>query len=151
MAHAFAALRGGDHDLAFHGGALYLGFKAPLDGGRAAIWKVADPDKLLAGDAAGAGIALFTHVTLPEQMGIADMMFVNDTSLVVSGTTQSGSGGVFLVALGKGEPSVTPLQMFPGLRPEGVALSPLGKLAVVFDRGKSVPLWTELELPHASM
>ncbi|MEO7092902.1 MAG: efflux RND transporter periplasmic adaptor subunit, partial [Polyangiales bacterium] len=83
--------------MAWRGGALFLGLKAPLDDqGRALIWRIGAPDKLFAGDLAGAAVVRWGSVSLPIEIdgrpapgGIADMMFTSDTTLVV-GATASG-------------------------------------------------------------
>ncbi|HWU89319.1 MAG TPA: HlyD family efflux transporter periplasmic adaptor subunit [Kofleriaceae bacterium] len=142
--------------MAYRAGALYLGLKAPLDAqGRATIWKIAAPDKLLDGDAAGAGIAVWSTVALPVTVdgkpvpgGIADLVFVSDTTLAVGATAPGAhhqDGAVYVIANGR----ATRLQSFRDLKPEGVALSATaGQLVIVFDRGRDVPLWTELALPQ---
>ena len=51
--------------IAARGGALYLGLKAPLDGdGRAQIWRVGAPDRLLAGDLVGAQLTRWSTLGL---------------------------------------------------------------------------------------
>lgn len=151
--------------MAWRGGALYLGIKTPVDAlGKAMIWKVAAPDKLLAGDLVGAGISVWGTVALPVHVGdrtvsggIADMMFVSDTQLVVGATVSSGSGKhqdgvVYAVESVAGALKATPLQTFRDLRPEGIATGPdAGRLTVVFDRGRDAPMWTTLELPGSSL
>jgi hypothetical protein len=150
--------------MAWHGGALYLGLKAPLDAqGRAVIWKVGAPDKLLAGDLAGAAISLFASVKMtvnvngvPAPAGIADMVFLSDSTLAM-GATASGiaakhqDGVVYYVNISNAETTALPMRTFSDLRPEGVALSPDGKLTVLFDRGRETPMWTTLELPSSGM
>jgi hypothetical protein len=145
--------------MAFRKGALYLGLKSPAVAGKATILKVASPERLFANDAAGAQISVFGQVALPvlsdgKQVtgGIADMTFVSETALVVAATAPGArqqDGVLYLVRTS--DFTAVPVQTFPDLKPEGVALSPDGRLAVVFDRGHDVPLWTELEPPHVDL
>ncbi len=148
--------------IAWHGGALYLGLKTPVDTqGRAVIWKVSAPDKLLAGDLVGAGFTVWGSVNLPVQVGdrsvaggIADMVFVSDSMLLV-GATASGDanakhqdGVVYSVVRATNSLTAIPVQAFRDLKPEGVAAAPeAGRFVVVFDRGREAPMWTPLELP----
>jgi len=53
--------------LAFRNGALYIGVKTPTDNGRAVIYKVATPERLMAGDVAGANITLWGRVPSPSK------------------------------------------------------------------------------------
>ncbi len=148
--------------LAWRGGALYFGVKAPLDSeGRAMIWRVADPNKLLAGDLAGSGIEVWARVRLTVEDegkksvpgGISDLVFVTDTGVIV-GATASGTSGKHHTGIlatftrTTTTPRATVVDSFPGLRPEGIAIAPDGKhVAIVFDRGKDRPLWIERDLP----
>jgi hypothetical protein len=151
--------------LAVRGGALYIGVKTPVNAeGRAMVWRVGAPDKLLAGDVAHAQLTTFASFALPVEVdghpragGIADMAFVSDSSLVV-GATASGidakhqNGAVYSVRLVGDKSVATRMQSFRDLRPEGVALAPEGnRLTVVFDRGKDAPMWTQLDLPPGEM
>ncbi len=146
--------------MAYHQGALYFGLKAPSDHGRAVILKVAAPDRLLAGDIAGAKLETWGKVALPVVAdgktvagGIADMTFLSDTTLAVTATAPGAKqqdGALYLVRSGA-ELTAVSLQTFRDLRPEGVTLSPSGKLVIVFDRGHDTPQWTEVELPHAEL
>ncbi len=144
--------------MTFHAGALYLGLKAPVDrDGRAQIWRVATPSKLLAGDLAGAGLSSWATVKLvvdadgqPVPAGIADMMFWDDTTLVVAATAsgidaKTQSGAIVVVTPAAGDLAPHPLRTFANLKPEGLARGPSGQLVVVFDRGqKQPPMWSQL-------
>ena len=56
-------------------------------------------------------------------------------------------GAEALRAPGAGSPRL--LRRFPGLKPEGVTLSPEGDaLIIVFDRDRQQPLWLRLPLPR---
>jgi hypothetical protein len=152
--------------LAFRNGALYIGVKTPTDNGRAVIYKVANPDRLMAGDLPGANLSVWGRVALPVQIngapgigGIADMTFLTDTTLVIGATasapgTKQQDGALYMVTASTsagGDLRAALLHTFKDLRPEGVTISPSGQLAVVFDAGRHVPLWTELEPPHADL
>ncbi|MEO7095828.1 MAG: hypothetical protein ABI175_21390, partial [Polyangiales bacterium] len=151
--------------MAWRGGALYLGLKAPLDEqGRALIWRIGAPDKLFAGDLAGAAVVRWGSVSLPIEVdgrpapgGIADMMFTSDTTLVV-GATASGisskhqTGSVYAVSRSGDALSATRIRSFADLRPEGVAQIPdSARIAVVFDRGRDAPMWLQLDAPNAGV
>ena len=150
--------------VAYRGGALYIGLKAPVDeDGRALIWRVAAPDRLLAGDLAGAGVTVWGRLSMSVEIGgstvpggIADMVFVDDKTLLV-GATASGlsgkhqTGALYEVSVTADELVARPLRTFPDLKPEGVALSPNpGHAMVVFDRGKATPMWVDVELPRGA-
>ncbi|HEY4177135.1 MAG TPA: efflux RND transporter periplasmic adaptor subunit [Kofleriaceae bacterium] len=146
--------------MAWRNGALYIGLKAPLDDkGRAMIWRVGDPAKLLARDLAGAQMTRWASVALPIetatttlQGGIADLLFLDDTHVVVGATPSSGSakhaGGVVFAATVPGDATATILHAFPGERPEGITRgSDPSHLVVVFDRGRGAPMWSIVEAP----
>lgn len=141
--------------MAYRDGALFLGLKAPTDtDGRAMIWKVTAPDKLLAGDLAGAQISVWARVKLSVQAdgrsapgGIADMVFFDADTLVI-GVTASGfnpqtqAGAIYTVKASGGDLTARHVRTFPDLKPEGLAVAPGGKaLAVTFDRGKDAAQW----------
>jgi len=152
--------------IAVRGGALYLGLKAPLDSdGRAQIWRVTAPDKLLAGDLAGAGLTLWSRLRLAVDAdgrsvpgGLADLVFL-DAGTVAIASTASGfdprqQTSVLAVApLAAGEMQPRVVRRFAGLKAEGLALAPDGKhMTVVFDRGAEAAEWTSIsldELTHA--
>ncbi len=147
--------------MAMHDGALYLGLKAPVDDeGRALIWRVAAPDKLLAGDLAAAQVTLWARFKLTVEAdgrtvpaGVSDLVFWDATTLVIGVTAsavdvKTESGAVYIASTAGGELKPVLVRTFAGLKPEAIARAPKGdKLAVVFDRGSEPPLW--LELPAA--
>lgn len=146
--------------MAFRGGALYLGLKAPLDGaGRAAIWRVGVPAKLLAGELEAAQLAVWATISLtvdvdgkPVPGGFADLIFWDDNTLVfgVTASTDPGSaedGSVYVAAATGGALAPQLVRTFSRLKPEGLARGPRGELAVVFDRGHRTPMWIELPAP----
>lgn len=159
----------GDLDLealAVHDGALYIGLKAPVDSdGRAQIWRVAQPAKLLLGDLAGAELTRFATLRLAIDAdgrsvpgGLADLIFLDEHTIAVA-STASGfdprqQTSVLAVApFAPGELAPRVVRRFPGLKAEGLARAPDGKhLAIVFDRGAEPAQWTRMnldELAHA--
>ena len=152
--------------LAWHDGALFIGLKAPVDdAGRAIIWKVAHPDRLLAGDIAGAQLALWSRIKLTVEAdgrqvpgGLADMMFLDAQTLVVTSTAsgldpQEQASILAVAKVAEGEMTARTVRAFPGLKAEGISVAPGGKeLAVVFDRGAEAAQWVKVnvdELEHA--
>lgn len=141
--------------MAYRDGALFLGLKAPTDtDGRAMIWKVAAPDKLLAGDLAGAQLSVWARVKLSVQAdgrgvpaGIADMAFFDADTLAIAVTAsgfnpQTQAGAIYTVKASGGDLTARHVRTFPGEKPEGLAVVPGGKaLAVTFDRGKDAAQW----------
>jgi len=152
--------------LAAPGGALYLGLKAPVDAdGRAQIWRVGDPSRLLAGDLPGARLTLWSTLRLAIDAdgrsvpgGLADLVFLDATTVAIAATAsgfdpkqQTGVLAVATLAAGELQPRI--VRRFAGLKAEGLALAPDGKhLTVVFDRGSDAAQWTSIaldELAHA--
>jgi hypothetical protein len=148
--------------MAYRSGALYLGLKAPLDvDGRAIIWRVAAPERLLDGDLAGAGVAVWGEVKLDADIegrtghgGITDMMFVSDTRLLVTATASGidarrPSSALYAVTRSDGALHAARLRGFPDLKAEGVAAAPdPHRVAIVFDRGSRPAMWLELDVPE---
>lgn len=138
--------------MTWHDGALYFGLKAP----EAMIWKVSSPAKLLAGDASV--ISLWSRANVSVEAdgrsvpgGFADILFVGDKLLftaTASGIDPASQTSVLFVSPATaGELKPTKVRAFPGLKAEGLAVSPhAGKLAVVFDRGSDAGMWQELAL-----
>jgi multidrug resistance efflux pump len=146
------------------GAGLLIGLKAPVDAeGRAVIWKLDRPAVLLSGGSLEeAGLALWRTVRLEVEAdgkrvpgGIAELLVLPDTSLVLASTASIGDpssqDGTLWWA-----PAVTgdaPLQArrieaFSGLKPEGLALSPSpGRMIITFDRGSKTPRWAERSRP----
>lgn len=144
--------------MALHDGALYLGLKAPVDGdGNALIWRVGEPEKLLAGDLVGAKLGLWSRVKLTVEAdgrtvpaGIADMVFWDADTLVL-GVTASGidaktqAGAVYVATPAGGALVPRHVRTFAGEKPEGLARTPTGDaLAVVFDRGSAPAMWVRI-------
>jgi multidrug resistance efflux pump len=148
--------------MAYRKGALYLGLKAPVDGQRRAqIWRVAAPERLLQNDLAGAQVAVWGQVALnaevddkPVPGGIADMLFLSDTQMLVTATASGinakhQAGALYSVTGSGGSLRAVQVRAFPELRPEGIALGPdPHRLAIVFDRGHHAPMWLEIDLPE---
>lgn len=151
--------------MAFEGGALYLGLKAPLDArGNAMIWKITSPAALF--DAApaapgarglkSAGISLWATVHLdvelagqPTPGGISDLLFLPGGALAITSTpsTADGAAGALwrVDKPNSGELAPRLVERFPGRKPEGITPSlTAGKLMIVFDSGDGAPLYQEL-------
>jgi hypothetical protein len=121
------------------------------------IWKVAAPDKLFAGDLAGAKVSVWGQIKLSVQAdgrsvpgGIADMAFFDDDTIAIAVSAsgldpQTQAGAIYTVKATGGELTARHVRTFPGGKPEGVAVAPGGKgLAVLFDRGKDTALWVSI-------
>lgn len=155
--------------MAYREDALYLGLKAPLTAaGAAQIVRVRPfAAALRRGAVAPAEIARVAALPLPVAaiaggakvaQGISDMSFLPDGSLALLANSPKhlppdGGGALWwlgaeaLRAPGAGSPRL--LRRFPGLKPEGVTLSPEGDaLIIVFDRDRQQPLWLRLPLPR---
>lgn len=144
--------------MAYKDGALYFGLKSPVDtAGRALIWRTAAPDRLLAGDLAGAKLELWSRVRLTVEAdgrkvpaGIADMVFWDSDTLILA-VTASGAdnkaeaGALYVARATAGDLAPVHVRTFPGLKPEGIARGPKDTLAVVFDRGTDAAQWVQLE------
>jgi len=139
--------------MAAHDGALYLGLKAPVDGdGRAQIWRVGDPDKLLAGDLAGAQLKLWSKLRFSIEAdgrqvpgGLADMTFLDATTLVVTSTAsgldpQHQTSVLAVARVAEGEMTPRIVRTFSGLKAEGIAVKG-NQLAIAFDRGSDPGQW----------
>jgi hypothetical protein len=144
--------------LAYRDGALYVGLKSPLGkSGEAAILRLADvAGAMRSGRIGEKALSLWARLPLCLEVegericqGISDMLFLDDGSLVLTGNSpkgapKDGGGALWSAAAPVGSAAPRMLERFPGLKPEGVAVSPSRGLAVVFDRGSKVPLWIEL-------
>lgn len=161
--------------MAYREDALYLGLKAPLTAqGAAQIVRVRPfAAALQRGSVAPQEIARVA--ALPLQVaalagggqvvqGISDMSFLPDGSLALLANSPKhlppdGGGALWWLgaealrataaprAPGAGAPRL--VRRFPGLKPEGVTLSPEGDaLIIVFDRDRQQPLWLRLPLPR---
>jgi hypothetical protein len=140
--------------LTFREGALYLGLKSPLSqSGEAVILRVEDPvPQLLEGRVRAAAVSRWASPALCVEKvceGVADLAFLDDGSLLVvanspKGAPPDGGGGLWRL-----EPGKTPalLRRFPGLKPEGLAVTSKPSLVIVFDRRTEGPLWMELPWP----
>lgn len=153
--------------LTYHGGALFLGFKAPLLADGAAIIMRLDraTEAFDKGKLGPGALYPWSKVSLsvspaqgggpPVSEGIADLQFAPDGSLYLcanspKGRPNDGGGALWRVAKPKGDRMEAKLvRRFPGLKPEGVTVAPGGRaLTVVFDRNSSDPLWTSWPLSN---
>ncbi|MDI1451605.1 esterase-like activity of phytase family protein [Polyangium sp. 6x1] len=143
--------------LAFRGGALYFGLKAPLDPqGNAMIWRIASPAALFASQPlAKAGASLWARVRVdvdlagkPTPGGISDLLFLPDGTLALSATpsTADGDAGALFRVEAPEAGALTPILVRKwALKPEGIAPSlSAGKLMVVFDAGNETPSFEEV-------
>ena len=83
-----------------------------------------------------------------ESAGISELLFLGDDSLVIAATNETG-GALFHCELTMpGGPHTETLAVWPGLKPEGLSLSPSrDQLVVAFDRQQDTPAWTHMETP----
>jgi hypothetical protein len=145
--------------IAYREGALYIGLKAPLGPeGRARILRLSDPiQALAAGHIAPGSLSLWSEsrFCVPRNgesvcEGIADLAFLGDGQLLVLGNSpkhlpSDGGGSLWQLSAPNAEPRL--LQRFPGLKPEGISLTPDRQQAViVFDRDGAPPLWARWRL-----
>ncbi len=154
--------------LAFLDGALFVGVKAPLESGRALVWRIGAPAALFAAGSTDAAARLasaqlerFASVKLPLAAdgaamdgGISDLCFLPGGSLALTATPSTGervAGALFRVDRpARGELSARLVRAYPGKKPEGVApsLARAGHVALVFDAGPSTPWWDEVPWPR---
>lgn len=145
--------------LAFHDGALYVGLKAPqTTSGEALILHIRQVLPALKVGALRpeqvqrwATVPLrVTAATGAVVQGISDLSFLPDGSLVIlanSPKKMPADGGGALWWLRPGE-AARLVRRFPGLKPEGVTVTPDGKaLLIVFDTDRQPPLWLHQPLP----
>ncbi len=148
--------------IGYRAGALFVGLKSPLAAdGSAVILRLDDPAQATRTGSIRPG-ALSRWARLPlcgeagngrACQGLSDMVFLPDGSLVVAANAPKGAprdlgGTIWWVRLPLGTAPPVLLQRFPGLKPEGIALSSKNDgLVVVFDRDREGPLLTELPLP----
>jgi hypothetical protein len=145
--------------IAYREGALYIGLKAPLGpDGRARILRLSDPVRVLAaGHVAPGSLSLWSESRFCVSRhgesvceGITDLAFLGDGQLLVLGNSpkhlpSDGGGSLWQLSAPNAEPRL--LQRFPGLKPEGVSLTPDRQQAViVFDRDGAPPLWARWRL-----
>jgi multidrug resistance efflux pump len=144
--------------MAYQGGALYFGLKAPLDAdGNAMIWKLGSPRALFETKRLdGAGLSLWARARVDVELagattpgGISDLCFLPDGSLAIASTPSSaeGAAGALWRVLRPEAGVVSPrlLRRFPGLKPEGISLALSSRnMIVVFDTGAETPSFLEL-------
>jgi hypothetical protein len=151
--------------IAYHDGALFIGFKSPLtDRGEAVILRLANPvEALRSGKLRETAVERFAAIPLcvaakDRQVcqGVSDMTFLADGSLVLSANAPKGGpkdhgGALWHLPAPVGKTPPVLLERFPKLKPEGLTLSSTGRsLVVVFDCGDQAPQWTEVPLPGAA-
>jgi hypothetical protein len=151
--------------LAYHGGALYIGLKSPLtSSGSAVVLRLDNPVKALReGRARDGALTRWAELRLcagagaeKACQGLSDMVFLPDGSLVAlanapKGGPSDGGGAIWWAPAPASSQPPALLRQFPGLKPEGIALSSKkNSLMVVFDRDRREPLRVELPLPGAT-
>lgn len=152
--------------LAWRDGALFVGLKAPLDdAGRAAIVRIERATALFAPKKKTKPLPRpqvwarpLLEVPGPDGSlvpeGVTDLLFLPDGSLLLAANAPKsgrpdGGGAVWRLS-GPEDPPVL-VRRFPGLKPEGLSLTPDGReVAVVFDRGPAPAQWVRLALPPNS-
>jgi hypothetical protein len=138
--------------LAYRDGALLIGLKSPLTpAGEAVILRLDSPAQTLRDGAIPDGaVTRLTAVALSDPgrgiaRGISDMTVLPDGSLIILANSPKGmpsDGGGAIFRLGKGATKPVLLRWFPHLKPEGVTMAPDKRgLVLVFDNGRSAPLW----------
>lgn len=148
--------------LALHAGALYVGLKAPQTAtGAALVLRIAEVlPALKSGTLRAEQVQRWAEVPLRVTaaggsvvQGISDLSFLPDGSLVLLANSPKklppdGGGALWWL-----RPGSSPLlvRRFPGLKPEGVTLTPDGQaLQIVFDTDRQPPLWLRQALPATS-
>lgn len=142
--------------IAWHGGALHVGLKAPLDGsGSALLVRLGEPDRVFASSRLPTGLASIgrrARLTVgsdgaPVSEGFSDVVFRADGSALAAanapkGGPADGGGALWSIpAAAHAKPQL--LAQFPGLKPEGLSPTPdASAFVVVFDRGDAAPWWT---------
>ena len=148
-------------------GGLLIGLKAPLDDqGRALIWHVRYPKRLVDQSSLAAGeLTRWAAVALKcsdragtqHAAGVAELLWLPDGGLLVAATTsdsrkRSQAGALWHIrdpTVRDGVLSAAKWRAYPALKPEGLALTPDGNaVAVVFDLGNKEPMWAELPWPR---
>jgi hypothetical protein len=145
--------------IAFRDGALFVGLKSPLaDDGSASILRLADVTTTMKSGAIAPGALspyarprlCITRENREICEGIADLAALPDGALLIAANSPKGmpaDGGGALWKLSAPQATAQLLKRFDDLKPEGVALTPTGKAAiVVFDTDGKKPLWMRLPL-----
>lgn len=141
---------------------LLIGLKAPLaPSGEAVILHMADPATAVRAGAIPEGaVTLWRRVPLCVEAnaarvceGISDMTFLADGSLVLTanspkGAESDGGGALWTIPASPADAAPRLVRRFPGLKPEGLSLSPdRASLVLVFDRDRQQPVWMRWPLP----
>ncbi len=152
--------------IAMDGEALLLAVKHPLDDqGRALIWRLADPGRLLqTGGLADNQLTVWARVKLGVgpgaalPAGFADLLRLDDGRLLALATALGDAdeghldrglhSALVAITDPTGRAQVQIVENFAGLHAEGVAFGPSGSLlTVVFDRGAQPPMWAAVPAP----
>jgi len=143
--------------VAYRDGALYVGLKSPLSSkGEALILRLDDAVAQLAqGRVRAASVSRWAALALcPEAAceGVSDLAWLPDGSLLLVANAPKGGPADGGGSLWRFKPGEKPelLRRFPGLKPEGVTLTPKPSVVIVFDGHGAAPLWLELPAPPFS-
>jgi len=149
--------------MTYHQGALLLGLKSPLSAdGLALIWRLENPDSLFEpGGLDRAGLSLWAQVDLDARQdntlvprGVSELLSLPDGSLLITSTVSKRTGEIesgYLWSVSEAQPGLLSARLvrtFPGLKPEGISLSPIpGRIVIAFDADDNRPYWIELSWP----
>lgn len=128
--------------VAFHEGKVLVGLKAPLDAqGRAQLFSFDPTTKQLA------PWKQLSLVVNGVHEGVSDVLRLPDGRWLLAANAPKGGpldhgGALWLLDRDATTPKLW--LHFPGLKPEGLSLTPRGTVAVVFDRQDAPPEWLEL-------
>lgn len=136
--------------LGFKEGKLYVGLKEPLSEGKAQVLELAGGLEAFSGKPPT--LAKWKELPLCVEgvcQGVSDLLFLPDgTLLLASNAPKSGpkgKGGALWRVEEKGGAAL--VRSFPGLKPEGLGLSPgRDAVQVVFDTGGKAPRWLRMPL-----
>ncbi len=142
-----SAMKDGSLDMEgmfYRDGALYLGFKSPLDAGCSVVLKIDRIEEMLRKEKLDEGqVSVWKKIMLKadetsQQEHISDLFYHKGT-VYVTGTLPEKSGGS-LWRLDEDSENMTRIKHFEGLRPEGIAEgNDPDSLMIVFDQGKNNP------------
>jgi len=147
--------------IAYRDGDLFVGLKSPLAGdGKATVMRLSHVVEALRKGSTPGAWSVFARLRLAVAApagdvmeGISDLTFLPDGSLLVlanSPKTMPFDGGGSVWRVPKPVETAAPIlvRRFPGLKPEGAALSPDAKwIVVVFDRDQAGSMFAWIDVP----
>ncbi|MFA6034785.1 MAG: hypothetical protein WC889_17940, partial [Myxococcota bacterium] len=145
---------------AWHKGMLLLGLKQPRPDRGAIIWRLRTPGKLFGSGVLEKGqisVLGYADLRTPDgrAAGISDLLSAPDGELYALSTVPGAAGkgqegGLHrLTVASDGTITSTVLCVFPGLKPEGLSLSPAGGLSIVVDGDDGPTYFTSIERPRS--